>query len=269
MNSQEARFTLQSYRPGTEDEQDPVFQEALQLVDTDSELAAWFEDQSAFDAAMREKLGGVEPPADLPASILAGMRATAANVEPEVEEEIIPDRLATTQRSFWVRPETLSIAAIFLVLFAWIDPLSLRGFRADPGLADASLPPVLAHLTDHYEGFSGFDKESDSWGELSAFLTSNQAVSPRNIPAQIAEDTPMGGVSIEFQGSSIGMICFRDGLNVMHLYSAPENAFPPEVFGAEKKIFEDRGRGYKVWREDGQAYVLATEGKVDRLKEIF
>ena len=141
-------------------------------METDTELAAWYADHVAFDAAIRDKLTDVEPLADLPASILAGMRATAVHTEPK--EEVVPERLATPQRSFWLWTETLSIAVAFLVLFAWLDPLSLRGFRAEPGIADASVPAVLAHLTDHYEAFTGFEKEADSWDELSAYFTSNR-----------------------------------------------------------------------------------------------
>ncbi|MGB0371090.1 MAG: hypothetical protein ACPGN3_07030 [Opitutales bacterium] len=267
MNSEEAKFTLQSFRPGTEDENDPIFLEALSMLETDPELAQWYSENSTFDAEMREKLSDVEPPSDLQTTILAGMRASAA--QPHAEETIQEEEpVATTRRSFWLRTETLSIAAIFLIVFLWADPLSMRGFRAEPGAAAEGIPSVLAHLTDHYETFPGFELKSSNLDDLLGHFEANGISSPKYIPTALA-DNPNGCLSIDIDGNPIGMICFNYGLNTMHLYTIPEAAFADHAPISEPKIFEDRGRGYKVWKQDEQFYVLATEGKTDRLKEIF
>ncbi|MEM9026703.1 MAG: hypothetical protein AAGB06_07180 [Verrucomicrobiota bacterium] len=268
MNSQEAKFTLQSYRPGTEDDNDPLFREALSMVEHDPELARWFDEDSRFDAEVRAKLAEIEPPSELPATILAGMRASAIHASREIDE-ILDERVATTRRSFWLRPETISIAALFIILFAWADPFSMRGFRAEPGAAGPHVPAVLAQFTDHYETFPGFELESNNLDDLKAYFQENGISSPEFIPASLAENTPMGCVSIDVNGNAVGMICFRDGLDVMHLYSVPEEAFEGELPGDEPAIIEDRGRGYKMWKQDELVYVLATEGKTDRLKEFF
>ena len=268
MNSQEAKFTLQSYRPGTDDDNDPIFQEALSIVERDSELARWFDEDSRFDAEVRAKLAEIEPPSELPTTILAGMRASALHPSREIDN-ILEERVATTQRSFWLRPETISIAAIFVFLFVWADPFSMRGFRAEPGAAGPPVPAVLAQLTDHYETFPGFELESNDLDDLKAYFQENNISSPEYIPANLAENTPMGCVSIDVNGSAVGMICFRDGLDVMHLYTVPEEAFEVQLPTRQPSIIEDRGRGYKMWKQDELVYVLATEGKTDRLKEFF
>ncbi len=52
MDQGEIKRLLQSYRPGTEDADDPAFQEALASLESDPALAAWFRTEQAFDAAM-------------------------------------------------------------------------------------------------------------------------------------------------------------------------------------------------------------------------
>lgn len=52
MDQGEIKRLLRSYRPGTEDRDDPLFQEALASLESDPALAAWFRTEQAFDAAM-------------------------------------------------------------------------------------------------------------------------------------------------------------------------------------------------------------------------
>lgn len=52
MDQGEIKRLLQFYRQGTEDRDDPSFQEALASLESDPALAAWFRTEQAFDAAM-------------------------------------------------------------------------------------------------------------------------------------------------------------------------------------------------------------------------
>ncbi|MFN2475367.1 MAG: hypothetical protein ABR526_03380 [Chthoniobacterales bacterium] len=52
MDEAEIKRRLQSYRPDTEDRDDPAFEEALASLETDPALAAWFRNEQAFDATM-------------------------------------------------------------------------------------------------------------------------------------------------------------------------------------------------------------------------
>src|SRR5215207_10953556 len=71
MNTEEAKEILAAFRLGTEDEQDPMFADALELMRTSPELKAWFEDARAFDQMMKAELARVPAPADLREIILA------------------------------------------------------------------------------------------------------------------------------------------------------------------------------------------------------
>ena len=78
MDREEAQYILQLCRPdNSEDRNDPLIAEALELLNQDAELRAWFEEQQALDTKISAEFNRVEPPADLKAAILAGMRAHA------------------------------------------------------------------------------------------------------------------------------------------------------------------------------------------------
>lgn len=55
MDKTRAKVLLSSYRPDSDDANDPVFREALDLLTQDPELATWFQAEQEFDLAMVEK----------------------------------------------------------------------------------------------------------------------------------------------------------------------------------------------------------------------
>lgn len=55
MDKTRIKVLLASYRPGSDDANDPIFREALDLLARDPEMAAWFRAEQEFDAAMVEK----------------------------------------------------------------------------------------------------------------------------------------------------------------------------------------------------------------------
>src|SRR6185295_12013962 len=98
MNNQEAKFILGAYRPDGSDATDPMFAEALTMVERDPELRDWLERQRAFDRAVAAKVRAIVPPAELREAILAGGRASR------------PRRL------WWTNPVVLVAAAAMVVL---------------------------------------------------------------------------------------------------------------------------------------------------------
>ena len=53
MTTEQAKELLAVYRPGTADESDLIFAEALALAKSDPELKKWFEESIAFDRGVR------------------------------------------------------------------------------------------------------------------------------------------------------------------------------------------------------------------------
>lgn len=52
MDNAEIKKLLQSFRTGTQDSDDPIFREALERLESEPALAAWFRKEQEFDAVM-------------------------------------------------------------------------------------------------------------------------------------------------------------------------------------------------------------------------
>lgn len=59
MDKDEVKVVLQSYRAGTDDENDSLFRDALAQASNDPALADWFRAEQEFDAVMAEKFRDV------------------------------------------------------------------------------------------------------------------------------------------------------------------------------------------------------------------
>jgi len=80
MTSLLAKEILLRYRPGTTDASDPEFAEALEQARRDPELGHWFEQQKAFQNAMRGQFRQLPVPMRLQEEILAAYRPTVIPV---------------------------------------------------------------------------------------------------------------------------------------------------------------------------------------------
>ena len=74
MTNDQAKETLQLYRPGTADAVDPTFAEALELCERDPELKKWFVNHCALYAALRSKFKQIAVPEGLKEQIIAERR---------------------------------------------------------------------------------------------------------------------------------------------------------------------------------------------------
>ena len=118
MDRDEAKHILSLCRPGNdEDRNDSVIAEALALLETDAELNAWFENEQAADARIADAFQTIEPPADLKASILAGMRAHAQQGDDESDKVVAFETPVETAKPSNRMPLWIGIAACFAFLF--------------------------------------------------------------------------------------------------------------------------------------------------------
>lgn len=278
MNIEEAKFILQSYRPSDEDRNDPVFSDALALLETDSELQAWHAAEVEFDRMFQEKVQAIQPPAHLKASILAGMRATAQHSPEPVATEPMVAQPDTTQRSFWNANNLLAAAAVIAVLLVAGNLMNFAPASSDE-VADSTLASnvqaegIFAHLTDHFEQeFNQFDKRDRDLGALVAYLDQHNAPLPvaASLPGSLSDDQTMGCVKTTFNGHSVSMICFSTDQGPVHLYTTDMAALPAGEASELPEFFTDRSRRfYRTWEEDGKLHILANEKSEDVLKNLF
>ncbi|MGJ8640333.1 MAG: hypothetical protein ACSHYA_13170 [Opitutaceae bacterium] len=301
MDREQAKSILQLIRPGVdEDLEDPLIIEAFELMEGDSELQIWFEDQQEFDAQFCEHMNTIQPPADLKASILAGMRAhqidsapepdttpepdtrpepifeattPVVDFEPAVTEEPIKQAetpVTTQTNSAWWRNPWVGIAALFVFMLVIIqapnrDDAQLA--QNDPALS--GLPPVLPFLADQIDGMNlfSFDKKDKSANELQSYLTSTGAPSPKNLCSELASTPTLGCVTFDFNNTKLSMICFKDG-EVYHLITAAAADFP-EACPKAPKVYEINNKAFKVWVDGDQLNILTIQGTKKDIPEFI
>ncbi|MGZ0656659.1 hypothetical protein ACWPKS_13730 [Coraliomargarita sp. W4R72] len=286
MNREEAKQLLELCRPGnTEDRQDPVLAEAFALLETDAELKAWFDEQQTIDAQISESINSIEVPADLKASILAGMRlhqAHAAQAAPDttanevVMEAAIPfaqpsaprPRAADAPRSraWWQSPWT-GIAALFVIMMAVLNvPKSEQPTNQ---AAVAGLPPVIQFLSNKIDSLSmsQFDLRDNHADNLQSFLASTQSPSPKSIPEYISKMPTAGCITYEYEGAKFSMICFKGG-ETYHLITADKATYP-DALPLEPEVFQCSGKAFKVWVDGEQVKILSVKGTKENIPEFI
>ncbi|MGC6424977.1 MAG: hypothetical protein ACON4O_08345 [Lentimonas sp.] len=303
MNREEAKNILQLCRPGVAaDLEDPLIAEAFQMLEQDSELMVWFEQQQAFDTEFSAQLENIEPPADLKASILAGMRAHQkiadapepetdpdlapepffASSEPDLDPDSVPEPLfekpktskntaPQTCNASWWRSPWIGIAALLVLMLVFTqlprESGDRRPARTDPALS--GLPPILPFLSEQIDEmkFFSFDKRDRDVNTLRAYLASKGAPSPKDLPQELAKIGTLGCVTFNFEGSKLSMICFDDG-NVYHLITADAADFL-DLLQKTPRVYELDDKAFKIWVEDDLINILTIHGTKEEIPQFI
>ena len=303
MERDEAQHILELCRPGNDDDQqDPLIAEAMAVLEADVELQEWFAEQQAVDARISAAYATLEPPADLKASILAGMRAHVLERKDESERNnaaILPDahdtnapnseqagRLfygkssahdktdsSTTSRAWWRNP-WIGIAAVFAVLltFATIPPQnSSKNTQTDTAALSAGVPDMIQFLAREINDIGsrgGFDKASDEPQALQAYLASVGSPSPAKLPRQLEGNPSLGCFTFDYKGARMGMICFQFE-QVVHLITVRKSDCPRSFRPEEPTVYQVDNQAFKAWTDGDKVYILSTQGSKDKLPEVI
>lgn len=268
MDRNEAKTILELVRSGCpDDREDPLIAEALEQLDQDAELRAWFEAEQAVDARIAESFAQIEPPVDLKAHILAGMRAQALAENRRPHED-------TTSAAWWRTP-WLAVAAVFALLFALA--VLPRNEPAEQGIVtfepatpppqQAGIPGMIDFLAAHLEALPNvaFEKKSEHPESLKAYLASVGTPSPSHLPAAMESKSSIGCFSLNYNNAKMGTICFNNGQPV-HLTTVMKTDCMGE-FPSEPMIYETRGQAFKVWTVGHEVYILSVEGSKENLPD--
>jgi hypothetical protein len=281
MNREEAKQLLELCRPGNlEDLQDPALADAFALLGTDAELKAWFNEQQAIDAQISESINSIEVPADLKASILAGMRLHQAHAEEMPAEAPIPFETFAQEsrhpaqtrhpRAWWQSPWT-GIAALFVIMIVVLKPGAQSSTAQGSHTAIAGLPPVIEFLSREISSLKAsqlqFDKQDSDPGKLQSFLASSHVPSPESIPGCLKKMPSIGCVTFDYEGAKLSMICFKNG-EVYHLITADKATYPGDLPTAPE-VFQCKDQAFKVWVDGEQVKILSVEGTEDKLPEFI
>lgn len=302
MERDEARHILELCRPGSDDDpQDPMIAEAMTVLEADPELQSWFAEQQAVDARISAAYAALEPPADLKALILAGMRAHGLRSESESEsaapqlgardemdaatteqarrlsygESGADDRMdrPTTSQTWWRNP-WIGVAAVFAVLLS-IAIISqerpAQYAQSDPAALSAGVPDMIQFLARELNGLdsrNGFDKASDEPEALQTYLASIGSPSPAKLPRQLESNPSLGCVTFDYHGVPMGMICFKRD-QVVHLITVRKSDCPQSFQPKEPTVYEVENQAFKAWTDGDNVYILSTKGAKEKLPEVI
>ena len=232
MTTEEAKKILAAYRPGTEDEQDPFFAEALELARSDPGLKAWLDESTAFDRQLRVALGRVTAPEGLRDSVLA-------------ERKII------RPGHWWQRKltgrELAAAAAIVIALTLaglWVGqrPVRFDDFRRE--IADQTWGP-----SPHVE------LKSSELGEIRGFLAGRNLSTNFTLPPTLAHSEVRGCSIMQWHGREVPVLCFNSEGQHLHLLVVERHVFPDAPSNIPQT---DQWQAWRTasWSKGAHTYVL-------------
>jgi hypothetical protein len=232
MTQEQAREILSAYRPGTEDEHDPIFAGALELARTDKELKGWFEESLAFDRGIRSALTRVDAPIDLREVLLSGRKIVRP--VPWWNHRLSNQQLAAAAA-------VVLIATLAGLLLSYRPP-NFADFRRE--IADLSWGP-----SPHVE------LKANSLGEVQRLLTARNVSTNFAIPPALAHSDIRGCSLMHWHGLEIPMICFNSDKQHLHLVIVDRKLFPdaPTAMPQADQWFSWQTAS---WSQDDHTYVL-------------
>jgi hypothetical protein len=243
MNSKQAKEILAAFRPGTEDERDPVFTEALALAEHDPDLAVWLKEQQAFDAAVSR-------------------RAQAFTVPPALLEEIRVSVKKRRQTRLHRRSVLTALAACLafsttLAVYWWFHriPSEVNQFavcRRD----------MVAFLLK----FPRLDLETVSVTEARRWLADTHHLQQIEIPVRLLRFPTIGCRTILWHGQSLALVCFMVDGEVVHLILLPRGINADQLT-ATPQFARVAGVSTIAWSRGDLTYLLISKVSEDFLRQ--
>lgn len=234
MNNAEAKLILQAYRLGGQDAADPQFQEALDQIKRDPELARWFSEQRSFDVRVQAKLkSALTPPAHLKANLLAQGKV----IEPV---------------AWWRQPVWVAAAAVF-VLMAAVAGFWLKTTK-EPQFETFRLSMVNnSRLVPGHIQFMAKDvSQIRQWlGER------NNA--DLDLPTALRDKPTKGCRVVDWQGRKVALICFMlDGQEHVDLFVIDTTRFRDFSPHVRPEFAQIGGLTTASWESQGKTYLLTS-----------
>jgi hypothetical protein len=245
MNRDEAKFILGAYRPGGQDAGDPQFQEALEQLQHDPALAAWFAQEQALDARLSGSFRSFPVPQDLRSQLLAA-------------RQVIP------LRTGWRWPARLAAAAC-LALTATLAAVWLR---SPPPSHAADFPTYAAETIVN---LSGLDMKSGDLTTVREWLQTQSAPSDFTLPAGLLGRPIIGCRLLEWNARKVSLVCFQlENGRVVHLFVTDRcSALGTSDCNHPAFAMMNAGIAVASWRDNHRLYVLASHNGEQDLKQLL
>lgn len=243
MTSAEARQILLLYRPGSGDDRDPQFAEALELAGHDPELARWFEQHGAFQVAVRARFRQIEVPADLPDRILAARKI----IRPPV---------------WWRRPAWVAAAAAMVLLIGlaafWVQP------RTPDRFANFQTRMVGTVLREYR-----MDLVTDDMAQVRQFMARQGAPADYEVTKGLAQLQLTGCGLLRWRSNPVAMVCFDRGTNQMVFLFVMNRSAVKDPPPATPQVARVNQLLTASWTSGDKTYFLAAPDEGDLLRKYL
>jgi len=245
VDSEQAREILACYRPGRDDPADPRFTEALEQARLDVDLARWLEQQTALDAALRERLREVPVPPELRTKILAQF----------------PTRPALTL--WWRRPAFAVAATALVVLTATITGFWLAN---RPATFDTYRRQMAGLVSGEYD----MSLKSKDLKEVREYLASHGWPSDYALTPAMQRLEAEGGSTISWHGTKISLICVDVGEDVdLFLFVVHRSGLLDGPATESPQFAKVGGMMTAAWSAGDKLYLLAGHGDEELLRRYL
>ena len=244
MSRDEAKEVLSAFRPGTEDERDPVFVEALLVAQHDSELAAWLAERQAFDSAVKRQLAASPLPTGLFKQIRTGVTLRKAAARHK-------------------RQRLLALAACF-VLFLTLAGLwgYHRNFSETTQFAACRSDAV--RFLQH---FPKLDLETANLAQARQWLANARHLQQVQFPGGLQRFPTIGCRTLEWHGQPLGLVCFMVDGEVVHFIVIPQTSIPDGPPTSEPHFVRVGGTTTVAWSRGDLTYVVLSKASEGFLRQ--
>jgi len=240
MSRDQAKEILSAFRPGTEDERDPVFVEALQLAAQDGELSAWLAERQAFDSAFKRRLSA----SPLPEGLLEQIRIGATLRQTKARQR---------------RRRLLALAAC-LVLLLTLAGLCLYQWNLTE---TTQFSACRSDMVDFLQHFPKLDLETANLAQARQWLADTRHLQQVQFPTGLQRFPTIGCRTLEWHGHGLALVCFMVDGEVVHFIVIPRSRIPDGPPTSEPQ-FARVGRETTVaWSRGDLTYMVlskASEG---------
>lgn len=246
MNREEAKYILQSDHLSGCDVESPQFRDALEMLQHDPELAAWFAQEQAIDAKLSESFRTFPVPPALKSQLLAGRK-------------IVPLPVWWRQPA-WIRAAAACMAllgTLAILLFRSPEPRQLAEFRSYV----AETAATLDHL----------DLQTSDLDQIRLWLGGHSAPENFAIPGKLNGKSSVGCRVFQWNGQKVSLVCFELGnKKVAHLFVMDRSA-PTNSPGESRPQFQTARNGIATasWSDARRIYIVALVAGEQDLKRLF
>lgn len=235
MDTKEVKQVLSAYQSDKDHFSDPHMLEALSMLDKEPDLAAWFDNQLAFDRQVHEALEEVPDIAGLKSRILADYRQA---------------RKGKVIR--YIRWASAIAAVLLLGVAGFLGYVSNYNSKMHEY---ATLREGMSHfIAGSYFTLDFIDTDLEHIGE---WLEAEDAPLFEGIPAALAAKEPIGCKKMNWNGQVVSLVCFhREAGTIVHMFVAERDGFSEEAIANLDEVLISHGLETGGWMTDTHVYLL-------------